>query len=97
MDVEWDDFKSAKNQAKHGIDFERALEIWQGYHLEVEGIARTVDGEKRGATIGLVGREIHTAIWARSSTCLRLISVRRARKNEKKVFIAAIRQQAKNG
>ncbi len=97
MNVGWDGQKSAKNQAKHGIDFNRALEIWRGYHLEVDGIARVVGGEGRGATIGLVGGEAYTAIWVKRGTCLRLISVRRTRKNEKKVFIEAIRQRAKNG
>ena len=97
MDIEWDGFKSAQNEKKHGIDLGGALEIWHGYHLEVDGIARSVDGEERGATVGFVGGEVYTAIWTRRSSCLRLISVRRARKREKEVFVAAIQQQAKNG
>lgn len=97
MDVEWDVSKSEKNKEKHGIDFGRALEIWRGYHLEVDGIARSVDGEERGSTVGLVGCEVYTAIWTKRSVYLRLISVRRARKREKEVFVEAIRQQAKNG
>lgn len=97
MDIEWDGFKSEQNEKKHGINFIRALEIWRGYYFEVDGIARSVDGEERGATIGLVGGEVYTAIWTRRTSCLRLISVRRARKREKEVFVAAIQQQAKNG
>ena len=97
MDIEWDGCKSKQNEEKHGVDFVRALEIWRGYHLEVDGIARSVDGEERGATVGLVGGEVYTALWTRRSSCLRLISVKRARKREKEVFVEAIQQQAKNG
>lgn len=97
MGIEWDAAKSDKNREKHGIDFHRALEIWQGYYLEVDGIARVTNGEKRGATIGLVDGITYTAIWTRRTTGIRLISVRKARKNEKEIFATTIRQRAKNG
>lgn len=97
MHIEWDAAKSANNSEKHGIDFHRALEIWQGYYLEVDGIARVTNSEARGATIGLVGNMIYTAIWTKRGPGIRLISVRQARKNEKEIFIAAIRQRAKDG
>ena len=39
--------------------FSQALEIWQGVTLSVPEIAKSADGEKRGATIGVVKGEIY--------------------------------------
>lgn len=90
MEFEWDPAKSESNRAEHGISFAEALEIWQGMTLTVPEIAKSRDGEQRGATIGFVRGEIYTAIWTIRSGSVRLISVRRARHGEKEIYCKKI-------
>ncbi|MBI3535401.1 MAG: BrnT family toxin [Deltaproteobacteria bacterium] len=90
---EWDSLKSDNNKVKHGISFREGLEIWQGVHLVVEGIAYGKRGENRGATIGYVVSEVYTAIWTRRNNKIRIISIRRARDGEKEVFFKNLIQK----
>ena len=90
MEFEWDPAKSESNRIKHGISSSQALEIWQGVTLSVPEIAKSADGEKRGATIGVVKGEIYTAIWTIRNDCIRLISVRRARHGEKEIYLKKV-------
>ncbi len=90
MEFEWDPAKSESNCVKHGISFAQALEIWQGLTVTVPEIAKSCDGEQRGATLGLVRGEVYTAIWTIRSGYVRLISVRRARHGEKEIYYKKI-------
>lgn len=92
MEFEWDSDKNTENRRKHGISFEQAVTLWDGIHMEVEEIARSEDGEKRSATMGWVGSKIFVAIWTGRGEKIRLISVRRAGKNEENVFIKKIQE-----
>ena len=93
MKFEWDIAKNAENVKKHGLSLKEAVAIWEGESLEVEEIARSEDGEKRSATMGWVNNRIYVAIWTQRGEKIRLISVRRARKNEEKVFHEKIQNQ----
>jgi uncharacterized protein len=84
---EWDPEKSETNKDKHCISFREATEIWRGIHLTAEDFAISKDGEKRSATIGMVGHDIYIAIWTKRNKSLRIISVRRARNGEKRAFL----------
>ncbi len=86
MEFEWDSAKSLVNREKHGVSFDEAVVIWDGVHVEVESIAYSEDGEKRNATLGWIDHQIYLAIWTKRRRKIRLISVRRARKNEEKIF-----------
>ncbi len=90
MKFEWDPAKEAENRKKHGVSFDEAIALWGNTHLEIEEIAHSEDGERRNATIGWVGDRIYVAIWTKRGEKIRLISVRRARKNEEKIFIEKI-------
>ena len=90
LGFEWDPVKSRKNKERHGISFSEALEIWQGPHITVDGIAKSKDGERRNATLGFVRGELFVGIWTKRGQVIRLISVRRASDGEKKVFISKI-------
>ncbi len=84
MKFEYDPKKSEANKSKHGIDFEEAQRLWDDpYLLEVP--ARTV-GEPRYLVVGKIDRR-H---WAAVVTCreerIRVISVRRARKEEVELY-----------
>ena len=72
--------KSAANKAKHGIGFDDAQALWDDPWL-LETPARTV-GEPRFLAIGRIGGRHWSAICTRHGGRIRLISVRRARKEE---------------
>lgn len=82
---EWDVQKNLINQKKHGISFEEAMQMWQKPYVEVENIAYTKT-EKRSAILGNIGERLYVAIWTKRKDKIRLITVRRARKNEEKIY-----------
>ncbi len=82
---EYDPAKSAANLAKHGIDFEQAQALWlDDARLVVE--ARTSD-EPRSLTIGLIGDRMWAAVCTARIESIRIISVRRARKEEVELYV----------
>lgn len=93
MEFEWDFEKNAENERKHGVSFNAARTLWEGFHLEVENIAHSEDGEKRSATMGWIREKIYIAIWTKRGRKIRVISVRRANKNEEKVFFEKIQNK----
>ena len=80
MAFEFDPVKSAANKAKHDIGFDDAQALWDDPWL-LEAPARTVD-EPRFMVIARIGGQHWSAICTRRSGRIRLISVRRARKEE---------------
>ncbi len=83
---EWDEEKSRENTVKHGVAFADAVAMWDGSRLDIENIAHAVGGEKRSATVGWINGKVFIAIWTRRGRSMRLISVRRARTYEEKIF-----------
>jgi uncharacterized DUF497 family protein len=80
MDFEFDPAKSAANKAKHGIDFVEAQRLWiDGALIEVP--ARTED-EPRFLVIGRIAGKHWSAVCVRRDERVRIISVRRARREE---------------
>jgi uncharacterized DUF497 family protein len=80
MDFEFDLKKSASNKKKHGIEFEEAQKLWLDPHLlEIE--ARLTD-EPRFLLIGKIGSKHWSAVVTYRDDKLRIISVRRSRKEE---------------
>lgn len=91
MKFSWDSGKNEQNIKKHGISFEKATALWEDIYLEVEDLAYSQEGETRSATLGRINNKVYLAIWCRRKELIRLISVRRARKNEEKIFLEKIR------
>jgi len=87
MDFEYDQEKSEANKAKHGIDFDEAQSLWQDPAL-IEIPARAMD-EPRWLAIAKWSGHHWSAIFTRRSARIRLISVRRARDEEVKVYESA--------
>lgn len=83
---EWDDAKSQENAAKHGVACADAVAMWDASRIDIDNIAHAVGGETRSATVGWIGGIVYTAIWTRRGRSIRLISVRRARTYEEKIF-----------
>jgi uncharacterized DUF497 family protein len=84
MDFEYDPTKSLANLHKHGIDFEQAQELWQDSNL-VEVQARTAD-EPRFMVIGMLDDKHWSAVITYRGHAIRLISVRRSRDEEVKLY-----------
>lgn len=81
--VEWNEEKAASNRAKHGVDFDEAIEIFYGTSL----LRRSNrNAEERWLAIGeSEGRVIAVAFTWRGDT-LRIISARHARRNERRAY-----------
>lgn len=77
---EYDTEKSDINLFKHGIDFGEAKNIWKDSLLAE--IALRYENENRFAVIGKIKDKHWTAIVTYRKNNIRIISVRRSRKNE---------------
>ncbi len=84
MQFEWDENKSASNKIKHGIDFKEAQILWEDCN-RLEFSVKT-DGEQRFLTIGLINTKHWTAIITYRELNIRIISVRRSRIEEVRLY-----------
>ncbi|MGH6884514.1 MAG: BrnT family toxin [Geminicoccales bacterium] len=84
MGFEYDHEKSEANKAKHGIDFEEGQALWDDRDL-VEIPAKVTD-EPRSVVIGMIGDKHWSAVITYRSDNIRLISVRRSRKEEVAIY-----------
>lgn len=81
---EWDENKRKYNLEKYGIDFIDVVEIFDDpKRIEFENIR---DGEKRFQTIGIVNGVALFLVYTSRGRKKRIISVRRASKNERKTY-----------
>lgn len=80
MEFEFDPSTSARNKKKLGIDFVEAQQLWSDDML-LEIPARTVD-EPRWVVVGRIGDTHWAAVITRRNERMRIISVRRARRDE---------------
>jgi uncharacterized DUF497 family protein len=79
---EWDPAKSRRNLEKHGIAFEKAIELFGNPFVVVPARERN---EHRFLVIGRIGHLYWSAIVTFRNLRLRLISVRRSRHEEKEL------------
>ena len=85
MDFEFDPAKSAANLKKHGVDFIGAQALWSDPdRLEIP--ARSLD-EARTQVIGRIGDVVCSAFITMRGDRIRIISVRRARDEEKAAYL----------
>jgi len=80
MKFEYDNNKSNTNKQKHGIDFEEAQELW-GDDALLE-VPLPFDDEMRHLYIGKIANKHYSAIITYRDGVIRIISVRRSRKEE---------------
>ena len=84
MEFEFDLDKSKMNKEKHGIDFIEAQKLWEDpYRIEIP--AKYLN-EPRYLLIGKINDKHWAAIFTYRKNKIRIISVRRARKNEKEIY-----------
>ena len=87
MEFEFDRFKSVQDKEKHGIDFEEAQRLWDDDGL-LAIPARTED-EPRILVIGKIDDKHWSAIITYRREKIRIISVRRSRKEEVDIYESA--------
>ncbi len=84
MTFEYDPDKSAANKDKHGIDFSDAQALWDDSdYVEIPLI--TLD-EPRFLVIGVINGKCWSGIITYRGEAVRIISVRRARKEEVAIY-----------
>lgn len=91
---EWDEVKNKTNREKHGINFEDAKEIFQGFVLENTS-PQTDHNKERIVAVGLLYKKYYiTVVFTWRNKNRRLISARKARKNEKEHYQNEIRRRS---
>ena len=84
MEFEFDAGKSSSNKIKHGIDFNEAHKLWDDPDL-VEIPVKTSD-EPRFLVVGRISGTHWSGVITYRGDRTRIISVRRSRKEEVKIY-----------
>lgn len=84
MPFEFDENKSRINKEKHGIDFTEARDLWEDIDRLIIPV-RNVD-EPRFLIIAKLNDKIWSAVFTMRQENIRIISVRRARKEEIAIY-----------
>ena len=86
MQFEWDEAKRRANLAKHGLDFLDAVGLFAAPYMAER--TRTVNGEERHLAVGVVQQEFVTVVFVYRNDRIRLISMRRSRRAERRRYQA---------
>ena len=85
--VEWNETKAKRNYAKHGVRFELAKEVFNDpFAVEVQD-DRQDYGEERFVILGMVEGRLFYVAYTERADAIRLISARRATKNEQETYL----------
>lgn len=86
---EWDESKRRSNVKKHGIDFADLPDLFKGATLTIQD-DRFDYGEIRFITLGLLRSCVVAVAHTETETTIRIISARKATRNEAKQYFQAI-------
>jgi uncharacterized DUF497 family protein len=90
---EWDEDKNLANRRKHGISFEEASTIFEGPVLSLEDEGH--HSEVRERSYGLLGGVVAVCVvHTDRDGATRIISARKATRNERKHFDAYLQKTA---
>jgi hypothetical protein len=89
MRYEWDEAKRRSNIQKHGIDFAGIEKVFGGTTLTILD-DRFDYGESRFITLGLLSGRVVVIAHTEMPDVIRIISVRKATKNEEASYFQAI-------
>lgn len=92
MNFQWDEAKRLVNLAKHGIDFEDVIRIWEHWVLETP--SRQEHSEPRFLAVGDLDGRIITVVFTWRGDRRRLISARRARPHEREDYHQEVTRRA---
>jgi uncharacterized DUF497 family protein len=79
--VEWDEAKARSNFEKHGVSFERALDLDWSRSLAIQDERRDY-GEDRFIAYAPIGDRLYALVYALRSGTRRVISLRKANARE---------------
>lgn len=92
MDFEWDDAKHRENIVKHGVCFEDACRIFEGFTLDLRDDRKDY-GETRIISVGKLGEAVFlVVVHTDRSGVLRIISARQANGKERARYEEAVRK-----
>ena len=94
MNFEYNLDKSMVNTKKHGISLEEAKGLWLVAHIQLE--ARVMD-EPRFMIVGKLDHKCYSCIFTVRGEVVRLISARRSRLEEEKIYHEQITQEKTDG
>jgi len=90
MNLEWDESKRLSNIKKHKLDFVGVEEVFDGYTVSIEDSSVSY-GEQRFITFGVLATYIVVIVHTEKDNNIRVISIRKATKNEERNYYAAIK------
>ena len=89
MRFEWHEEKRRINRQKHGIDFQDAIEVFEGDTVMMED-DRFDHGERRFVSIGLMQGRVIVVVHTEEANVIRVISARKATKYERRLYSEGI-------
>jgi uncharacterized DUF497 family protein len=90
MRFEWDERKRLANLVKHGLDFRRATDVFAGSCVSYPSPRQNED---RWVTVGTGHGRLVAIVWTRRSDAVRVISMRRARREEERQYRELLRRR----
>jgi uncharacterized protein len=84
LKFEWDPQKNRTNRLKHKIDFESASSLWEDPDRIEIRVPHPI--ENRYILIGKIEKQLWSAIYTLRGEAVRIISVRRSKKQEMKLY-----------
>ena len=87
MDFEWDENKRRSIIEKHGLDFRDAPQLFDESHVKADAKPGS-GGEERFLATGISNEKYVTVIYTERGGATRIISFRRAWKNEQRRYQA---------
>lgn len=90
MRFEWDEAKRRSNVRRHGIDFVDANQVFAGETITFLD-DRYDYGETRFLTFGLLWGEVVAIVHLETDEVIRVISIRRASKDEEETYFKEVR------
>ena len=94
MQYEWDEAKRLSNLVKHGLDFLDAWRVFASAHLVVPSVKS--GAERRVLAVGMVENCLVSVIYTLRAKNLRIISFRRASREEKEAYHAYQRRDTQH-
>jgi uncharacterized DUF497 family protein len=92
MNFEWDESKNQINISKHGLDFLDSWEVFDQPMLRKLD-ARQEYGEERFLGFGMLHKEIVTIVFTERDDTIRVISLRKARRDERHYYKETIKNR----
>ena len=89
MRFSWDEKKRRLNLKQHGLDFVDAPRVFEGPTFTFEDDRFAYD-EQRFMTLGFLGGIVVSIAHAESPTRIRVISFRKATRNEETILLQAL-------